>query len=131
MLNRLKAIVAKPPTSNKKFHRNTEDVLKSLGRKQKVEEENAFSFQRHFVSSEEEEEEKKRKKEEKETKRKRRKEAEEKLFYKTGTCTRESGTRRAMCRLQMRRARTLGRTETRLWGTVRKYSKAKRDRTLE
>jgi len=57
MLNRLKAIVAKPPTSNKKFHRNTEDVLKSLGRKQKVEEENAFSFQRHFVSSEEEEEE--------------------------------------------------------------------------
>ena len=55
MLNRLKIIVAKPPTSNKKFHRNTEDVLKSLGRKQKVEEENAFSFQRHFVSSEEEE----------------------------------------------------------------------------
>ena len=72
--------------------------------------------------------EKKKKKKKKETKRKRRKEAEEKLFYKTGTCTRESGTRRAMCRLQMRRACTLGRTETRLRGTVRKYSKAKRDR---
>ena len=27
MLNKLKAIVAKPPTSNRKFHRDTEDVL--------------------------------------------------------------------------------------------------------
>ena len=68
MLNRLKIIVAKPPTSNKKFHRNTEDVLKSLGRKQKVEEENAFSFQRHLFPPK-----KKKKKEKKEKKKKKKK----------------------------------------------------------
>lgn len=60
MLNKLKAIVAKPPTSNRKFHRDTEDVLKSLGRRQQQKvgdfEADEFAFQRHFVSEEEGEE---------------------------------------------------------------------------
>ena len=54
MLNRrLKTIVAKPPTSNKKFYQDTEDVLKSLGRKQQHEKEH----HRRLVFEEEEEEE--------------------------------------------------------------------------
>ena len=62
--------------------------------------------------------------------RKRKEEAGEKLFYKTGTCTREGGTTRATSQWQMRRARTLGKTGIRLLGTAPKYSKVKGDRTL-
>ena len=51
MLNRrLKTIVAKPPTSNKKFYQDTEDVLKSLGHQQQHEKEH----HRRFVFEEEE-----------------------------------------------------------------------------
>ena len=122
--------MAKPPTSNKKFHRNTEDVLKSSGTKTKSRGgicslSNGILFPPK-KKKKKEKKEKKKKKKKKETKRKRRKEAEEKLFYKTGTCTRESGTRRAMYRLQMRRACTLGRTETRSTGNCTQILQGKK-----
>ena len=123
MLNRrLKTIVAKPPTSNKKFYQDTEDVLKSLGHQQQHEKEH----HRRFVFEEEEGREKTLSSSSSfsETRRKK------PLFYKTGTFTRASGTRRTICQLPMRRAHTLGRMETPSRETVRKYYKARSERTL-
>ena len=93
MLNKLKAIVAKPPTSNRKFHRDTEDVLKSLGRRQQQKvgdfEADEFAFQRHFVSEEggeedEEEEEEDRRGEKRTTKTKAKRRSRRKIVLQNG-----------------------------------------------